>query len=121
MVRYARAAASPRWLLPALVVLLVLGHACDLPAYAALISDHATMLYQPADSHHDESDEHSLTCEATLVIPSHSGVVLPPILTAPVMLAGVLSVVPTRPHLPAKADKLATGPPLFLLLSSLLI
>lgn len=121
MPRYARAAVSPRWLLPALVVLLVLGHTCELPAYAALISDHATASHELPGSHHDEGDEHGLTCEATLVIPSHSGVVLSAILTAPVVLAGVPSVVPTRPVLEARAAKLATGPPLFLLLSSLLI
>ncbi|HKZ08270.1 MAG TPA: hypothetical protein VJU81_22580 [Methylomirabilota bacterium] len=79
------------------------------------------MAHELEGSHHDEGDEHALTCEATLAIPSHNGVVLSPILTTPVVLAGVLSVVPPRPVVPVKADKLATGPPLFLLLSALLI
>lgn len=33
---------ATRWLLPLLVVILVLGHVCELPAYVELVSHHST-------------------------------------------------------------------------------
>jgi len=43
---------AARWSLPLLVVLLVLGHACELPAYVELVSHHAPagQTDEPVDS-----------------------------------------------------------------------
>jgi hypothetical protein len=51
---------GPRWLLPVLVLLLVLGHVCELPAYAGLLS-HAAHDAHHADHHADQLE---MSCDA---------------------------------------------------------
>ena len=110
-----------RWVLPVLVALLVLGHACELPAYAELISHHGDVPNRPAPAGHEDGDDHELTCDATIVTAAKTPSKSAPVLTAMLPALGPSSVVPPAPALPARTAKIATGPPLFLLLSSLLI
>ena len=115
-VRSVRMADVSRWLLPVLVALLVLGHACELPAYAELLSHDG-----PAPAGHEDGDDHALTCDETLVTAAKTPSKSAPMLTAVLAAPGLSGVVPPAPVLPARTAKIATGPPLFLLLSSLLI
>jgi|RhiMetdeSRZDD1v2_1073273.scaffolds.fasta_scaffold204044_2 hypothetical protein len=110
-----------RWLLPVLVALLVLGHACELAAYAELVSHRGTAPHAPAPVEHADGDDHALTCDATVVTTAKSPSKAAPVLAVMSAAPGLASVVPPAPALPARTAKVATGPPLFLLLSSLLI
>ena len=110
-----------RWLLPVLVALLVLGHACELAAYAELVSHRGTAPHAPAPVEHADGDDHALTCDATVVTTAKSPSKAAPVLAVMSAAPGLASVVPPAPALPARTAKVANGPPLFLLLSSLLI
>lgn len=110
-----------RWLLSVLVMLLLVGHACELPAYAELIALDVAVPHEPTPAPHDDGDDHALTCDATLVIPAHNTYDVSPSLTAAVAAPSVSTLPPTRPLLPARAAKVANGPPLYLRLSALLI
>ena len=111
-----------RWVLPSLVVLLVLGHACELPAYPDLIEwSHAA-----GESHHSDDAHHagepSLSCEPATAMPGSGQPLVPSVLE--------ISVVPEVTE-PAPAwlvtrslegfVRLASRVPLFLLHASLLI
>jgi hypothetical protein len=50
-----------RWALPFLVVLLVLGHVCDLPAFGDVASHAAGESHHPDGGHH--GGEQALSCE----------------------------------------------------------
>lgn len=111
------------WLFPLLVALLVLGHACDLPAYAALLASHDEVAEEEtASATHDHEGDEALTCDGAVVVPSPSVIHGAPVLVATMVtvptaawsLAGVASVLDRVP-------KSSTDPPLFLLFSSLLI
>jgi hypothetical protein len=108
-----------RWLVPMLAFLLVLGHACELPAFADLVS-HAT-----EDAHHsadDHADEHLISCDA-VGLPSSTGY-LP---VGPWL--DVAEAVPVARPVPVRlivssvedSNRLPSRPPLFLLYASLLI
>jgi hypothetical protein len=96
-----------------LVVLLVLGHVCDLAAFAHLDAHHA------ADGH---ADEQLGPCEAVPVTssPGHTQVWAP---LESAMALPVAGVVPDRRVVSFSEDPatLADRPPLFLLYASLLI
>jgi len=110
-----------RWAFPILVLLLVLGHACELPAYAEVIgvSHGAGESHDLGDSHH--GDGQVLSCDAA---PATSSPGHPQVAAVPQM-----SVVPqVEDPVPAggvagsfEDAKFAARPPLFLLHASLLI
>ena len=108
------------WLLPLLVVILVLGHVCELPAYVEAGHHH------PDGAHHSTGDSSHAQpgfCEA-VTAPSTSpqlhhvwtGLEMP--VTLPI---GDASPVLETLQSFGEPPKLASRPPLFLLHSSLLI
>ena len=109
-------------MLPVIVLLLVLGHACELPAYADVVgaSHTAEESHHAGDGHHGE--EQTLSCDPTSVT-STTG--QPQVAAAPEI--SVLSQV--NDPAPARTvgrsfegpPKFALRPPLFLLYASLLI
>ena len=118
--RQARVAAW-RCFLSLLGALLLLGHACELPAFAELISHHTSEGDEPAPAeHHGDGDDHALACEAVVVVPSCATPELSFVAVSAIAVPVLSTVVPRVPRLPAPAPA-STGPPLFLLLSSLLI
>ena len=109
----------PRWLAPMLVFLLVLGHACELPAVADFLSHTAEDLHHSADDHTDES---LISCDA-VALPSNTGSlhgVLGPDLAD---VVGVAHPVPARLMVSSRddSDRAPRRPPLFLLYASLRI
>lgn len=109
----------PRWLAPVLGFLLMLGHACELPAVADLLTHAAEDVHHSADEHTDES---LISCDA-VGIPSstvslHLGLGLD--------LAEVVAVarpVPAQLIVSSRDDsnRPPSRPPLFLLHASLRI
>lgn len=112
----------PRWLLPILVLFLVLGHVCELPAYADLaISSHpAGDDHRHAAAHHTDTSQ--ISCDAVDVLSNtgsvHAGYSLDVAEAHP-----VASSVPVRFATSSLDDskRLPSRPPLFLLYASLLI
>jgi len=121
MVHGDRFVPAPRWLLPLLSLLLVLGHACELPAYADLVI--APHLHEggghAADDHAHEAQ---MSCDPVDVLARSGAFQVGPDLAAAqvVPLAGP---VPVRPLTVSLKDskRLPSRPPLFLLHASLLI
>jgi hypothetical protein len=119
MVHVSRSLSVARWLVPMLTVFLVLGHACELPALADLVS-HTT-----EDAHHsagDHADENLISCDA-VGVPSSTGYLqLGPSLDVAEVLP-VASLVPVRVISSSRdgSSRLPSRPPLFLLHASLLI
>ena len=114
--------ATRRWVLPILVVLLVLGHACELPAYADVFvqSQTAGESHHSADGHH--GGEPAISCDA-IGVTSTAG---QPQVGAALEISAVLEPIdPARARLVARSfedfAKLVGRPPLFLLHASLLI
>jgi len=112
---------SPRWLVLVLLLLLLSGHACELPAYADLVvrADAAE------EAHHatgDHGDEQVVWCDAVDVAPSPgcslAGLGLDTAIAVPV--AGPVPVGPVT-QAPDDVGRQAIRPPLFLLFASLLI
>jgi len=104
---------ATRWLLPILVVVLVLSHVCELPAYVELASHHATEA---------NADEQLSSCDAVPATssPGHGPVWAPP------DMAFALAVVDPTPVCGAARSfedpvRLIERLPLFLLHASLLI
>ncbi len=110
-----------RWALPVLALLLVLGHACELPAYADLIgTSHATEESHRADDGH-HGGEPTLSCDPTsaTAIPGQPQVVAPEFfVVSPVDDPAPARMVARSFEGPLK---FAGRPPLFLLHASLLI
>ena len=110
----------PRSLLPMLVLFLVLGHACELPAYTHLGSSHAA-----ENAGHSGQDHHAgaqISCDAVDILSN----------TGPVRIDAGLDVLETLPLASPPPLRLVTSlaedskappsrPPLFLLHASLLI
>ena len=119
MVHSSRLLVVPRWLVPMLAFLLVLGHACELPAFADLV------LHGTADAHHSAGshpDENLISCDA-VGVPSSSGYVqLSPSLDSVVVLP-IAGPIPVRLIISSADDskRFRSGPPLFLLYASILI
>ncbi len=122
MVSLVERSSARRWVLPVLVLLLVLGHACELPAYADVVgtSQTAEESHHSHDGHH--ADEQGLSCDAATAtsVPGHSRVAA----------ALEISVVPqVNDPAPSRMvartfegpPKFAARPPLFLLHASFLI
>jgi hypothetical protein len=110
-------------LLPLLVLFLVLGHVCELPAYADLaVSSHPTGDdHRHAEDHHD-TDTAQLSCNAVDVLSSTGSAHGRPSLDVTEALP-VASPVPVRfvASSPNDSKRLPSRPPLFLLYASLLI
>ena len=109
----------PGWLAPMLGFLLVLGHACELPAVADLLSHAAEDVHHSADYHDDES---VISCDA-VGVPSSTGFLH---LGLGLDLADVVAVarpVPARLIVSSRddSDRPPSRPPLFLLHASLRI
>ena len=112
---------ASRWLLPILAWLLVLGHACELPAYAALVGS-----AHPAEGAghvaHHQTHEAEVSCDPVDVVASTGAVEMGPAL-------GAAQVLPVGSPLPARlviaslddSKRPPSRPPLFLLHASLLI
>jgi hypothetical protein len=113
-----RFAALRHWVFPLLVALLVLGHACELPAYTELIAsaDHAA----PA-GHDHEGDAQALSCDATLAVPALGTADLTPVVAMAVIAPVATAPAGTASLAIARPIRSFAGPPLFLLHSSLLI
>lgn len=109
----------PRWLAPMLGFLLVLGHACELPAVADFLSHAAEDAHRSADDHADES---LISCDAVGVLSSTGSLQLGlgPDLVDGVAVAGPVSarlIVSSRDD----SDRTLGRRPLFLLHASLRI
>lgn len=111
-----------RWMFPLLVAFLVLGHACELPALAELIVDHSERAAAVPVEHDHEDDEHALTCDGALVLPTQTVAKVTPSLVM-VVVEPTLVMPGLQPASVSKALSIrsSAGPPLFLLFSSLLI
>ena len=119
MVHSSRLMVVPRWLVPMLAFLLVLGHACELPAFADLVSHAAEDAHHSADHH---ADEDLISCDAA-GLPSSTGYLqVSPSVEVAVALPVARSV-PIRLLISSSEDskRLPSRPPLFLLYASLLI
>ena len=123
MVGSGRPGVRHRWLFPLLAALLVLGHACELPAYAELVGHrHTDTAHEtgPGGHHHGEAD--ALTCDGALVIRNPAPAESSPGWVMPVVAPALdIVVVPPGPDVAARPIRSSAGPPLFLLFSSLLI
>ena len=110
---------SAPWLVATLVTLLVLGHACELPAFADLAT-HATESAHQSTDHH--SDETRIECDAVGVPSSSVCFRMGPGLDSVGMVAAA-GPVALRPvaAVPPDSTRLSCRPPLFLLHASLLI
>jgi hypothetical protein len=102
-----------RWLLAILVVTLVLGHVCELPAYVELVSHHSA---------EGSADEQLSSCDAVSVTSSSSHSQVWTWLDMAMSLPGIdASPVRRMPQFFQDPAKLPTRLPLFLLHASLLI
>ena len=110
----------PRWLVPTLVFLLVLGHACELPAFADLVLHATEDTHHSADGH---ADENLISCDP-VGVPSSTGYLQLGLGLDVTEALPVVSPVPVRLIISSVEDsnsRLPSGPPLFLLYASLLI
>jgi hypothetical protein len=107
MVSFVDRSSARRWVLPVLVLLLVLGHACELPAYADVVGTYQTA----EESHHSHDGHHTgeqgLSCDAVSAtsVPGHPRVAA----------AFETSVVPqvNDPAPPRMVGRTFEGPPKF--------
>jgi hypothetical protein len=113
--------AAPRWLLTIMVALLMLGHVCELPAYAGLVIEAHAIEGRPADGHGHEAE---MSCEPVDAVSNTASVhVMGPVLgfaqalpaTSP-LLACLIT-----PSSIERSTRLSSRPPLFVLYASLLI
>jgi hypothetical protein len=109
------------WVLPVLVMLLVLGHACELPAYADVVGSSQTAgePHHAGDGHH--SGEQALSCDPATATssPAHPQVAAGPEIS---VVSQVDDPAPARVVAGAfEGAKFAVRSPLFLLHASLLI
>lgn len=129
MIDFVQGSSARRWVLPVIVILLVLGHACELPAYADLVgSFHAAgESHHSSDGHHHSSDGHhtgsqELSCDA---VSATSSLGQPQVAAAPELSVASPVNDPAPARMVARPfegpAKFAVRPPLFLLHASLLI
>ena len=120
MVHRGRFVPAPRWLLPLLALLLVLGHACELPAYANLVI--APHLPEGAGHADDHAHEPQMSCDPVDVLARSGALQVGPELGAE-QVAPLAGPVPVRLLTVSLEDwkRLPSRPPLFLLHASLLI
>lgn len=122
MIAFGKRSSAMRWMFPILALFLVLGHVCDLPAYADVvsISHTAEESHHASDGHH--GDEHALSCDATTAT---SGPSQPQVAGAPGFSVAFPVADSARARMVARVfegpPKFSIRPPLFLLHASLLI
>ena len=119
MVYFSRVLLASRWLVPMLAFLLVLGHACELPAFADSLLHAAEDAHHSADHH---ADEDLISCDA-VGLPSSPGYLHVGPSTEVAIALPVTRAVPVRLIIssPDASKKRPSRPPLFLLFASLLI
>jgi hypothetical protein len=121
MIRRERSRSARRWLLPLVVVLLVFGHVCELPAYASLVGTLHSTEDRSADGHEHDSE---WSCDPVDAVSTTTPVQVPrPTLDITEMLP-VPSSVPGGLGAPSSFEpskRFASRPPLFVLYASLLI
>jgi hypothetical protein len=119
MVYFYRFLLASRWLVPMLAFLLVLGHACELPAFADLVLHATEDAHHSADNH---SDEDLISCDA-VGLPSSTGYLQVAPSLDPAVALPVARQFPARLIIssPENANRPPSRPPLFLLYASLLI
>jgi len=118
MAYFSRVLSASRWFAPMLAFFLVLGHACELPGFADLISHAAEDAHHSADHH---ADEDLISCDA-VALPSSTGYLqVGPSVEVAVALPA--RSIPVRLLISSSEDskRLPSRPPLFLLYASLLI
>lgn len=116
-----RFVAAPRWLLPLLALLVVLGHACELPAYVNLVA--SAQPTEDAGHHtHGQTHETELLCDPVDVAASTGSVEARPALGA-AQATFLDSVLPVQLRIASVegSTRPPSRPPLFLLHASLLI
>src|SRR5262245_49355259 len=112
---------ASRWLLPILALFLMLGHACELPAFVDLVvTAHPTEDADHAAHHQGHGPE--LSCDPVDAVASTGSVAAAPLLDA-ARVVSPDSPLPTwlRTTPPEGAKRGPSRPPLFLLHASLLI
>jgi hypothetical protein len=112
---------APRWLLTIMVVLLVLGHVCELPAFAGLVIEaHST----EGRSAHGHGHEAEMSCDPVDAVSNTPLVqMMGPVLEI-AQADPVTSSVPgwlVTPSSIERSTRLPSRAPLFLLYASLLI
>ena len=112
---------APRWLLTLMVALLVLGHVCELPAYAELVIPTHSTEGRSSDGHGHEPD---MSCDPVDAVSNTAPVqVMSPVLAFAQALPAtspVLGWLVTRSSI-ERSTRLPSRPPLFVLYASLLI
>ena len=120
MFRHRRLRHAPRWFLAGLCALFVLGHACELPAYAGLVTAALPAEHDASDAHEHESE---LSCEPLDAVSAPASVqVMPPpvhLVVLPPVVTRVSRFVADAPL--ATRHKPPGRPPLFVLHAALLI
>lgn len=110
-----------RWLLTIMATLLVLGHVCELPAYAALVLPLNSTEDASADAHGHEAE---LSCDPVDAVSNTTSPVhaMGPAV-AIIQVLPVASSAPGGPVTPSSvvSARLLSRPPLFVLYASLLI
>ena len=119
MAYFSRVLSASRWLVPMLAFLLVLGHACELPAFADFLSHAAEDTHHSADHH---AGEDLISCDA-VGLPSSTGYLQVGPSVEVALALPVARSVPVRLLIssPDESKRLPSRPPLFLLYASLLI
>jgi hypothetical protein len=111
-----------RWLLTIMAMLLVVGHVCELTAYASLVLPEQAHEDRSTDGHGHESE---IACDPVDAVSNSTSPVqaMVPVLDTPEVLS-VASSVPGWLVPPSSIDnstRLPSRPPLFVLYASLLI
>jgi len=114
--------AAPRWLLTIMATLLVLGHACELPAYADLVVPLNLTDSPSADGHGHEAE---ISCDAVDAVSNTTSPVqvMGPLLelAQALPIASPVSSWLVTPSSIESSARLPSRPPLFVLHASLLI
>lgn len=110
---------SARWFVSILVSLLVLGHACELPAFTDLVAPATTFTHGHEMDHH--AGKSQIACDAVSVANTAHAQAGPS--SDALMAISIPSPAPVRPGggAPSVSSRPASRPPLFLLHASLLI
>ena len=104
-----------------MVVLLVLGHVCELPAYAGLVIEAHATEGRSADGHGHEAE---ISCDPVDAVANTTPVqVMGPVLGFAQALPATSPVLgwPVTPSSIERSTRLPSRPPLFVLYASLLI
>ena len=121
MIRRDRPQSVPRWLLTTMVALLLLGHVCELPAYAGLVLPLHSAEGRSTDGHGHEPE---MSCDPADAVSNTTPVrVMGPVLET-VQVLPATSPVPgwvITPSSIERSTRRPSRPPLFVLYASLLI